>query len=163
VTRVSTATRNTAHHAVSTGTLQRPLIGLLVAVALALGGCSASGTIASPQPTSTAYQPTSPAPEISVIQASALYEQGAFVLDVREPSEWASGHIRGATLIPLGELAGRMAEVPHDQAVVIVCHSGNRSAQARDLLRQAGFDNVTSMAGGMTAWLAAGLPVTTGS
>ena len=92
-----------------------------------------------------------------------MQKAGGLVLDVREPSEWAGGHIAGATLIPLGELPARLAELSKDRTIVVVCHSGNRSAQGRDILRDAGFPSVTSIAGGMTAWLAAGLPVVTGS
>ena len=92
--------------------------------------------------------------EVSVNNAYQMRESGAFVLDVRELSEWEDGHIPDATLIPLGQLEGRMNEIPKDQAVVIVCRSGNRSAQARDILKNAGFTNITSMAGGMNQWIA---------
>ena len=85
------------------------------------------------------------------------------MLDVREPDEWAAGHIEGATLIPLGELAARAKEVPADRQVVVVCRSGNRSAQGRDVLLSAGLSSVTSMAGGMNDWAASGKPVVTGS
>ena len=83
-----------------------------------------------------------------------MRENGAFVLDVRELNEWEDGHIPDATLIPLGQIESRMDEVPKDQVVVIVCRSGNRSAQARDILKNAGFTNITSMAGGMNQWIA---------
>ena len=100
---------------------------------------------------------------IDAATAASMQDAGAFVLDVREPDEWAAGHIDGATLIPLGELASRTAEVPQDQDIVVVCRSGNRSAQGRDILLAAGYPAVTSMDGGMNAWTAAGLPVVTGS
>lgn len=100
--------------------------------------------------------------EISVEQASQKREEGAFVLDVREPEEWEAGHIDNATLIPLGELQSRLAEIPKDREVVVVCRSGNRSATARDLLLDAGFSSVASMAGGMNDWQSQGLPVSTG-
>ncbi len=101
--------------------------------------------------------------EVSAAEALALRESGAFVLDVRQPDEWATVHIPGATLIPLGDLPARIAEVPKDRQVVVVCRSGNRSAQGRDILLAAGYPSVTSMAGGMTDWAAAGYPTTTGS
>jgi rhodanese-related sulfurtransferase len=101
--------------------------------------------------------------EVSVQQASAMNDAGAFLLDVRQPQEWQAGHIAGATLVPLGELPARLAEVPRGRQVVVVCHSGNRSAKGRDVLLAAGYPSVTSMAGGMTAWTAAGFPMTTGS
>jgi rhodanese-related sulfurtransferase len=103
------------------------------------------------------------APETDVGAAAALQDAGAFVLDVREPDEWATGHIAGATLISLGQLSSRLAEVPRDREVVVVCRTGHRSAQGRDILLAAGYREVTSMAGGMTAWVAAGKPVVTGS
>ena len=94
--------------------------------------------------------------EIDVAQAAEMRDSGAFILDVREPSEWQENHIPGATLIPLGELASRVNEVPKDQKVVVVCRSGNRSQQGRDILRQAGFEQVTSMAGGINQWMSSG-------
>lgn len=100
--------------------------------------------------------------EITVAQASQKRDQGAFVLDVREPSEWTSFHIPGATLIPLGDLPNRLKEVPKDRAVVVVCRTGHRSATGRDILLKAGFTSVTSMAGGVTEWQTQGLPIATG-
>ena len=100
--------------------------------------------------------------EITVAQAAQQRDQGAFILDVREPAEWAQFHIPGATLIPLGELPNRLNEVPKDRQVVVVCRTGIRSAQGRDILLKAGFTRVTSMTGGLTQWQAQGLPVATG-
>ena len=100
--------------------------------------------------------------EITVDQAAKMRDQGAFILDVREPSEWTQFHIPGATLIPLGALSNRLNEVPKDREVVVVCRTGNRSAQGRDILLSAGFTKVTSMAGGVTQWQVQGLPIATG-
>ena len=100
--------------------------------------------------------------EISVSEASAKRDAGAFILDVREPDEWNESHIPGATLIPLGELASRVDELPKDQEIVVVCRSGNRSQQGRDALLSAGFSQVTSMAGGIKQWTAAGLETVSG-
>lgn len=100
--------------------------------------------------------------EISVSDVSAMRDAGAFVLDVREPDEWNESHIPGATLIPLGQLASRVNEVPKDQEIVVMCRSGNRSQQGRDILLQAGFTNVTSMAGGINQWKAAGFETVSG-
>ena len=101
-------------------------------------------------------------PEISVQEATAKQQAGAFILDVREPSEWNDAHIAGATLIPLGELASRVNELPKDTEIVVVCRSGNRSAQGRDILLNSGFTQVTSMAGGLNQWKAAGYPTVSG-
>ena len=100
--------------------------------------------------------------EISVADARAERENGAFILDVRTQEEWDAGHIPEATLIPLDQLPARINEVPQDQRVVVVCRSGNRSAQGRDILKQAGWTLVTSMAGGMNQWTAAGYDFITG-
>ena len=56
-------------------------------------------------------------------------------------------------------LANRLSEVPKDQQIVVVCRSGNRSQQGRDILLQAGYTKVTSMAGGVTEWKTQGFPI----
>jgi rhodanese-related sulfurtransferase len=100
--------------------------------------------------------------EISLEEAAAKRESGVFILDVRQPEEWNEYHVPGSTLIPLGELASRVDELPLDQEIVVVCRSGNRSAQGRDILIEAGFTQVTSLAGGLSQWQAAGYPVVSG-
>jgi rhodanese-related sulfurtransferase len=101
-------------------------------------------------------------PEVSVEEAYNRFQDGAYLLDVRTTEEWNEFHVEGSTLIPLNELSARMSEVPKDQEVVIVCRSGNRSAQARDLLAGAGFSQVTSVAGGLTDWRSSGYPTVSG-
>ena len=96
---------------------------------------------------------------ITVAGAHELYEAGASLLDVRTKEEWDDFHIPGTTLIPLDELENRVNEVPQDQDVVVVCRSGNRSQVGRDILLQAGFNQVTSMEGGVSDWRAAGYPI----
>ena len=96
---------------------------------------------------------------ISVDEAFEMYEAGDFLLDVRTPQEWDEYHIPGSTLIPLDELESRVDEIPQDQNVVVVCRSGNRSQIGRDTLRTAGFSQVTSMDGGMSAWRDSGYPI----
>ena len=117
---------------------------------------------ATPAPSAPAVGVQALPAEVSTADALALREAGAFILDVRQPEEWAAGHIPDATLIPLGDLSARIAEVPKDRQVVVVCRSGNRSAQGRDVLLGAGYPSVTSMAGGMNDWTAAGYPTETG-
>ncbi len=146
---------------------RRVLAILVLGAAALLAACSPAAPASSSSPRAPAASVPAgslqalPA-EVSVAEALTLREAGAYVLDVREPSEWAAGHIAGATLIPLGELASRVSEVPRDRQVVVVCRSGNRSAQGRDVLLAAGHPSVTSMAGGMNDWAAAGYPTTTG-
>lgn len=78
------------------------------------------------------------------------------IIDVREPAEFADdlGHIKGARLIPLSGLSGRLDEIDRAQPVVTVCRSGARSAQAVVLLQKAGFADVANLAGGMLRWRA---------
>ena len=74
------------------------------------------------------------------------------VLDVREDWEFAVAHLSGSILVPLGELPGRLREIPTDREVITVCHKGMRSMTARALLRRAGFPRVRSLDGGIDAW-----------
>ncbi|MBM3144019.1 MAG: rhodanese-like domain-containing protein [Chloroflexi bacterium] len=97
--------------------------------------------------------------EISIDEAYRKYQEGAFVLDVRTQEEWAEYHATNTTLIPLDELPSRLDEVPRDQEIVVICRSGNRSQVGRDILLEAGFEDVTSAAGGLKAWSAAGYPI----
>jgi hydroxyacylglutathione hydrolase len=85
------------------------------------------------------------------------------VVDVRSANEWAAGHIAGAQHIPLGYLADRCRTLPTTQPIVVQCQSGARSAIAASLLERLGFSDVTNLAGGLTAWAAAGQPVDTTS
>jgi len=87
------------------------------------------------------------------------------IVDVREPDEYVGplGHIRGAKLIPLGQLTQRVGELSRDRPLVMVCRSGARSAQATVLLQRAGFPRVANLNGGMLRWRADGHAVETGS
>lgn len=100
--------------------------------------------------------------EVSVKTAREYQQAGAFMLDVRQPEEWEEVHIPDSTLIPLSELTTRLNEIPADRKIVVVCRSGNRSAQARDILRNAGYKKVTSMSGGIRQWVAAEYPTING-
>jgi len=87
------------------------------------------------------------------------------ILDVREAEEFTGplGHIAGAVLVPLGQLAERIDELDHDRPIVAVCRAGGRSAQATAILQQAGFAEVANLNGGMLRWRAEGYPVEGGS
>jgi len=87
------------------------------------------------------------------------------VLDVREPDEFTGplGHICGATLLPLGELAARAKELPRDKPIVAVCRAGSRSAQATTILHKAGFTDVANLPGGMLRWRGEGRGVEGGA
>jgi glyoxylase-like metal-dependent hydrolase (beta-lactamase superfamily II) len=86
------------------------------------------------------------------------------IVDVREPAEFIGplGHIEGAKLIPLGELQSRAGELARERPIVTVCRAGSRSAQAYNILRQAGFTRIANLSGGMLRWRAEGLGVTGG-
>lgn len=81
-----------------------------------------------------------------------------FLVDVRTPEEFSSGHIRGAVNIPVESLADRLSEVPSDQPIVVYCRSGNRSAQASQILSENGYTQIYDM-GGLNDWVAQGYPV----
>jgi len=108
----------------------------------------------------TALADTLPA-SVDVKQAAKLQSQGAFLLDVREPSEYAEVHAKDATLIPLGQLQSRLSEIAQykNKPVVVICRSGRRSAQGAEILRNAGFAQVANVEGGTNAWVDAGLSV----
>ena len=86
--------------------------------------------------------------------------EDALVLDVREQSEWADGHIGRAKHIPLGQLKNRLADLEKfkGKPIIAVCRSGQRSNSACGILRKAGFEKLHNLAGGMQAWQQAGLP-----
>jgi len=100
------------------------------------------------------------APEVGARAAAALVDAGALLLDVREPGEWPAGHVAQAWLLPMGQVARHRSELPHDRRIVVACRSGGRSAAVAEALRAWGFDAV-NLAGGMTAWAVASLPVVT--
>jgi rhodanese-related sulfurtransferase len=89
----------------------------------------------------------------------AAIERGAVVVDVREYPEYAGGRVPGAKLIPLGQISERSTELDRQRPVYLVCRTGRRSAEAQRALCALGFENVVNVAGGMTAWQAAGYPV----
>ena len=111
--------------------------------------------------------------EISAVDAAAAMKGSAkktLILDVREPAEWAEGHIPGALHVPRGMLEAKAdleyanrepALADRTTAIIIHCASGARSAFAADVLQQMGFSDVKSMAGGIQAWKQAGLPIET--
>ena len=97
--------------------------------------------------------------ETSVDDLAAARNAGPTTLiDVRNPDEYAQGHVPGARLVPLPELAERLVEIPTDREVHVICQSGGRSAQGTEVLIQPGVDAV-SVAGGTKGWIASGRPV----
>ncbi|GJG87373.1 sulfurtransferase [Gemmatimonadetes bacterium T265] len=97
--------------------------------------------------------------EVSPEDVRAMRDRGEPVtlVDVREPNEWAMGHLPGAVPIPRGTLEfGAEARVPRDARVVVYCAAGGRSALAADTLQAMGYTDVVSMRGGIQGWADAG-------
>jgi adenylyltransferase/sulfurtransferase len=94
--------------------------------------------------------------EVSAADVNGLRARGErfLLLDVRQPEEWAKARIEGATLLPLGQLEARLAELAEwkDRRVIAHCHHGGRSATACEILTRAGFTNVANLVGGIDAW-----------
>jgi adenylyltransferase/sulfurtransferase len=91
---------------------------------------------------------------ISVTELHTLRQQGSphFLLDVREPDEYATAHIEGSVLIPLAQVTARAGELPRDLPLYVHCKLGGRSAKAVAALEELGFTNATNVTGGITAW-----------
>ncbi len=101
---------------------------------------------------------------LSPAQATLLINrEDAIVLDIRETSEFNTGHIIGARHITLGQLDSRLSEIEKFKAkpIIVCCARGQRSAGACVQLKKAGFERAYNLAGGLDAWLGASLPVTT--
>ena len=100
--------------------------------------------------------------EIGTFEATRLMNQGpTLVLDVREESEFAAGHLPRARHIPMSELSKRIAEIVKfkDKPVIVTCRSGARAGAASRFLKRAGFTSVYQLKGGLAAWQQASLPV----
>ena len=89
--------------------------------------------------------------------------QKVVILDIRKPEEYAAAHLRNAMHIPAEDLTNKLGRIERYKAdpIVIVCVSGSRAARATSELKKAGFKDVSSMEGGMKAWLDQGMPVET--
>lgn len=81
------------------------------------------------------------------------------LIDVREPTEFAAGRVKGAKSLPLGELDKRIAELDRTRAIYVMCRTGRRSAEAQKKLKALGFEDVVNVAGGFEAWKKENLPV----
>jgi MoaD family protein len=94
-------------------------------------------------------------PEVTPEELKAQIDSGkdVFILDVREPNEYQICRIAGSTLIPLGEVAARSAELDRDRDMVVHCKMGGRSAKAVALLQERGFTRVRNLKGGILSWI----------
>jgi hydroxyacylglutathione hydrolase len=101
----------------------------------------------------------SPAVSTQMVGAAGVRDlagEGATLVDVREPDEYAVGHIPGAIQIPLGTLQANLERIPRDRPAVTYCAMGERSASAASILERNGFAAVRNLEGGIEAWCAAG-------
>lgn len=98
---------------------------------------------------------------VPVEEMAAARADGAVVLDVREAYEYVGGHVPGSRLLPAGLVSRHVHDLPRRERLYVICESGNRSAEVTDLLASHGFD-ARSVAGGTSAWVAAGHPVVRG-
>lgn len=104
--------------------------------------------------------------ELSPVQATQLINrEDAQIIDVREAGEFAEGHLPNAKNIPLAKLAERIGEIEKfkEQAVLVCCAAGMRSAKGCGQLEKLGFTKVSSLAGGVDAWVGAGYPIKKGA
>ncbi len=97
-----------------------------------------------------------PSIEVEADDALRSVRSGALLVDVREPNELYGGHAAGALLVPMRQVDARLAELPRDRAVIVYCAAGARSASVVERLRDAGYADAWSLAGGFGAWAGAG-------
>lgn len=106
-----------------------------------------------------------PTNNLQIIDAPTLKQwldqQTVVVVDVREPSEYTTGHIPGATLVPLSAFDPGKIPPSQMQKIVLYCRSGQRSTMAGQRLLHAGFSEVFHLGGGIGAWIKAGYPIQT--
>ncbi|MBA3743948.1 rhodanese-like domain-containing protein [Sporichthya sp.] len=96
-------------------------------------------------------------PHVPEIEVSGI-PADAYLLDVREPVEWTAGHVEGAAHIPMNDVPARIAEIPEEGEIYVICKSGGRSAQVTAYLGQQG-RRASNIAGGMLAWATSGKPM----
>lgn len=99
---------------------------------------------------------------VSLDEARATHEAGrALLIDIREPNEHATGVAAGALLLPMSQLARRIAEIPTspDQPVLLICNTQNRSSRTLKALRERGYGHVRFVNGGMSEWAKRGWPM----
>ncbi|MNX11252.1 Thiosulfate sulfurtransferase PspE precursor [compost metagenome] len=141
-------------------TLARSVVTALFATMLGVSALGISGCAALRQ------RPSEPPARIMVLgvkdvtisEARNLSLQGVTVIDVREPHEYAEGHVPGARNLPLGQLDDWSQDLDSDGAYVIICRSGKRSAKAIQQLEGKGFKHLRNAQGGMLDWDAQGYP-----
>lgn len=134
-------------------------ITVLIAAVLILSGCNSA-----PKQTTDSGVRDEPSamrevsPDEAETEVAKAYSQ---FIDVRTPEEYAAGHAARAVNIPLDTLDQNMDRIEKNEPVYFICETGNRSKKAAEKLKEAGYNNVISVAGGTAAWKEAGLPIET--
>ena len=130
---------------------RRRVLGLLLAALLVTAGVVAVADLTRTEPTSRYAAPAA--------QAVTQVSQGAALLDVRTQEEWDQGHAKGAVLLPLDQIQnGSLPDAAKTKEIFVYCASGRRAGIAVELLRNAGYRDVTNI-GGLTDWENAGGPL----
>lgn len=101
-------------------------------------------------------------PWVNTVEATNMINrEDAVVIDVREPAEYAKGHILAAKNVPLAQIETRISDLEKykSRPLIVHCETGNRSGNAVAALRAKGFERAVNLSGGISAWLQAGLPM----
>jgi len=128
--------------------MKRRIVGLLLASLVSVGAIAAEPTLV-------------PISQEALLERQQKGDETTYVLDVRSPEEYASGHVPGAVNIPYDQIASRIAEVPKDKDVVLYCKSGRRAGIAAEVLAGQGYERLQHLEGDIVAWVDKGRPVET--
>lgn len=128
--------------------MKRRIAGFLLASLVAAGALAAEPALV-------------PISQEALLERQQKGDEAAYVLDVRSPEEYASGHVPGAVNIPYDQMASRVAEVPKDKDVVLYCRSGRRAGIAAEVLADQGYERLQHLEGDIVAWVEKGRPVAT--
>ncbi|GMQ78700.1 MAG: hypothetical protein BMS9Abin02_1230 [Anaerolineae bacterium] len=122
---------------------------LLIIILLSLAACGGGATSA-PVAVADETGPLELAEEVDVHTIAAVEDcDDVILLDVRDPWEYQYAHIPGVTLLPMGEVAANLDQIPTEKQVIVTCRSGNRSGPVAQYLRENGRDNISNMSGGI--------------
>jgi rhodanese-related sulfurtransferase len=132
-----------------------------------LAGCHALMPARSAEPVVTAAAKASTGATFASISVDDLRAMPAAqrprLIDVREPDEYATGHVSGAINVPLATVAAWADQLAKEEPLLLICRTGRRSATASQTLVDKGFSRITTVVGGTAAWIQQGFPVVTGA
>lgn len=147
--------------------MRLPATALAVLLSAALIGCGGGEETrepaTAPAPATQTAAAAAGLQTVGVEEAAAAVDAGdALLVDVREDDEWEAGHAPDAVHVPLAEVPEQLDELDErrgEDALIFICRSGNRSAEAAQAATDAGLEDVLSVDGGMNDWVSAGLPL----